>query len=538
MRALPRVLWYNLTAMKKNTNNYITPYQLKMPLEITKMIDFSDPVYTFSSVMDHIDLSEYFAEKDCKTGRPKCDSEKLLKIILFAFMENGYCSLRQMSKLCRTDIRYMWLLDEMPAPSHMTFENFIRNELTGTIEEIFEKVNSYIFEQENVDLDHLYIDGTKIEANANKYTWVWKKSCLKNRIKVFEKISSWIEQANEELYLLSVKIESRSEYAIEYVEQILSTYMQAFQLDPCKFVSGTGRRKSVQQRRYQELEGYLERLKNYANRIEICGESRNSYSKTDQDATFMRVKRDYMGNDQLLPAYNMQIGVCDEYIAVIDVFQYASDMDCFVPLMKKFKQQYGHYPKYPVADAGYGSYNNYIFCEKNGLQKYMKFPMYEKQIHDAAYRDDPFRILNFKVDDTGNLICPNGKKFLFKCNLHIKGNKYGRTQELYECEDCSGCPYKERCCKSKNENRKAVLNYELTAMHNEVVNNLRSTHGALLRMNRSIQAEGAFGCLKWNYSYKRAYRRGLDNILLEFSMVAIGFNLRKLYNKRMFLQAA
>ncbi len=114
---------------------------------------------------------------------------------------------------------------------------------------------------------------------------------------------------------------------------------------------------------YEKLKGYAAKLEEYVEKIKICGEDRNSYSKTDHSATFMRIKTDYMGNDQLLPAYNVQVGVADEYIAVVDVNQYRSDMGCFIPLMNKFYTTYGFYPKYPVADAGYGSYNNYIFCQ-------------------------------------------------------------------------------------------------------------------------------------------------------------------------------
>lgn len=167
---------------------YFIPYQLKLPLEISVLIDVDDPIYTFNEVMNHIDLKSYFAEKDCRMGRPRYDYIKLLKIILFAFMEGGYETLRSLSKLCKTDIRYMWLLDGMPAPSHATFGNFIRNELAVSIEEIFKDINAYIFQTEGVDLQHTYIDGTKIEANANKYSWVWKKSCITNRNKVFEKL--------------------------------------------------------------------------------------------------------------------------------------------------------------------------------------------------------------------------------------------------------------------------------------------------------------------------------------------------------------
>ena len=91
--------------------------------------------------------------------------------------------------------------------------------------------------------------------------------------------------------------------------------------------------------RDDELNEYLEHLKSYAYHIETCGEERNSYSKTDHDATFMRLKCDYMGNNQLLPAYNLQAAICDEYIAVNDVKPYASDMEYFVPLMEKFIQR-------------------------------------------------------------------------------------------------------------------------------------------------------------------------------------------------------
>ncbi len=365
----------------KNINDNYTARQLKLPLVIEKLIDISDPVYTFCDVMDHIDLTPYFVEgKGYKTGRPRCDAEKLLKVILFAFMENGYCSLREIEKLYNNDIRFMYLLDEMETPTFATFGNFIRNELTLSIEDIFNDINAYIFNQEKVDLNHTYIDGTKIEANANKYTWVWKKSCITNRNKVFDHISVLIEEMNSEvLCTFGVKIEPREEYAIEYLEEILEKYAELTSLNFDSFVYGKGHRKTIYQRQYEKLNDYKERLKTYAKHIEVCGDDRNSYSKTDHDASFMRIKTDYMGNDQLLPAYNLQAAISDEYIAVIDVKQYASDMECFDPLMEKFNKTYGHYPKYPVADAGYGSYNNYIYCEEHGMEKYMKFTMLRKK---------------------------------------------------------------------------------------------------------------------------------------------------------------
>lgn len=194
-----------------STNVNFTTHQLKLPLEIEKLIDIADPVYTFCEVMDRIDLTPYFVDdKDYKTGRPRCDAQKLLKVILFAFMEHGISSLRELEKLCRNDIRFLYLLDGMKTPSFATFGNFIRNELSSSIEHIFKDINTYIFETEQVDLQHTYIDGTKLEANANRYTWVWKKSCIKNRGKVFEKLSSLIDAMNAEvLGYLGVKFEKR-----------------------------------------------------------------------------------------------------------------------------------------------------------------------------------------------------------------------------------------------------------------------------------------------------------------------------------------
>lgn len=173
-------------------------------------------------------------------------------------MESGYLSLRQIEKSCKTDIRYMWLLDDMKAPSFATIGSFIREKLTNKIEDIFVEINKVIFEKDNVDLEHTYIDGTKIEANANKYSWVWKKSCIKNRDKTFEKVSEIIDIINvEDLELMSIKIEKRNEYTIEYLEQTLEKYKEICCIDIEKFVHGKGVRKTNYQRKYEKLSEYI-----------------------------------------------------------------------------------------------------------------------------------------------------------------------------------------------------------------------------------------------------------------------------------------
>lgn len=523
--------------MKNQTTIYSNPKQGILPIFISDFLDICDPVLTFDKFMEGIDLVKYLKQlPEHKTGRIRYNPVNMLKTVLFGFMTQGYMSLRELEDSCSVNIRFMYLMDN-ERPSYRTFGYFINEVLADSIEEIFNEINQKIFEEQHVDLEHIYIDGSKFEANANKYSWVWKKATEKSRYRLFGKVTALLDEMNEALIFSGLKIQTNVEYSPEGLKDILARYAAAFETDPASFVSGKGHRKSIQQRQYEKLQEYIEKLEGYIEKIEICGPDRNSYSKSDNSATFMRIKTDYMGNDQLLPAYNVQVGVTDEYIAVVDVNQYRSDMDCFIPLMEQFHKTYGFYPKYPVADAGYGSYNNYIYCEQHGMEKYMKFPMFKKETKDKKYHNDPFRAVNFKLDKDGDLRCPNGKKFHFAYRKNIKGNQYGRQEEVYICEDCSGCPYAAECKKTE-KNRSIRINRELTAMHQEVIENLENIHGALLRMNRSIQAEGTFGIMKNDRWYKRIVRRGIESVRMELFLVSIGHNLYKYHNKQMRQQKA
>lgn len=521
--------------MNNQTTTYSKTKQGILPMFLSDFLDICDPVLTFDDFMEGINLSQYLKKIPVhETGRIRYNPVNMLKTVLFGFMTSGYMSLRELEDNCRVNIRFMYLMDN-ERPSYRTFGYFINEVLADSIEDIFNEVNKTIFKKEKVDLDHLYIDGSKFEANANKYSWVWKKATEKSRYRLYQKITALLDEINEALMWSGLKIETGTEYVPEELKKLLSRYAAVCKIDTVDFVYGKGHRKTVCQRQYEKLQEYTKKLEEYIEKVTICGPGRNSYSKTDHSATFMRIKTDYMGNDQLLPAYNVQVGVADEYIAVVDVNQYRSDMDCFVPLMEKFKKTYGSYPKYPVADAGYGSFNNYIYCEKHGMEKYMKFPMFKKETKDKKYRNNPFRADNFKIDEDGNLRCPNDKKFQFAYRKAVRGNEYGRQEEVYICEDCSNCPYAQQC-KKTDKNRSIRVNQELTSIHKEVIENLESIHGALLRMNRSIQAEGTFGIMKNDRWYKRIVRRGIESVRLEVFLVSIGQNLYKYHNKRMRLR--
>ena len=203
-------LWYNVIVKKQTPQEHYTAYQLKLPVEIEKIIEISDPVYSFSEVMDHIDLNKY-------------------------------------------------LTIEERRPGHMTIDNFMNKTMLENIDRIFADVNEYIFQKEQVDLNHVYIDGTKISANAGKYSWMWKKSCEKNRIKLFAKITELLENMNAGAALLGVKFDIREEYAIEYLEGILKKYIELVGFDPGKAVHGKGNHKTSEQRLVEKFSEYVYR---------------------------------------------------------------------------------------------------------------------------------------------------------------------------------------------------------------------------------------------------------------------------------------
>ena len=503
--------------------------QLKLPLEIGIKIDPRDKVVTFKEVMEGVNLKKYLVKESTETrGRDGYDPEAMLKIVLFAYM-NNVRSTRKIEELCKNDIRFMYLSEEI-TPSHMAICNFINKYLLESIEEISADIVRYIIEKQGIDIRTVFIDGTKIEAFPNKYTWVWKKACITSRDRQFKNIREILKEINDS-YILdpNLAFEIKSTYEIEEIDEIVECLKQKAEKEEIRFVYGRGKRKTKLQRYYDELSRLSGMLKEYAEKIGQCGEHRNSYSKTDPDATFMRMKTDYMGNTALLPAYNWQLASAGEIILCGLTTQYATDSKCFIPLMEKYKEMFKKYPETAVGDAGYGNLETYQFCEKNNIGKYMKFATWKRETHDEKFHNDPFRSVNFRINENGNPVCPNNKEFHKFDEKEISGNKDKRTEERYICEDCEGCPFREKCHKS-TRNRVININRTLTAYHEEVIENLASEEGIKLRMIRSAMAEGAFGVIKQDYDYRRITRVSLKKVNLELYLVIIGFNLQKYHN--------
>jgi transposase len=486
---------------------YFNPKQLKLPLSFEIKIPFDSEARTFDEVFRRIDFRQYI-ETDRTVGRIGYNPVNMLKLILFCMMEN-ITTLRDMEKAAKNDIRIMWLTDELK-PSHQTINQFMKERLKGNIEDIFHEINRYIINKEQIEVDKLYIDGTKIEANANKYKFVWKGSIEKFRDKLYRKITKQLEAMNERYQEMGIFFPVAETYEPETLMKIVSYLEIEIGQKSISFVYGKGQRKTALQRDYEKMSDYHSKLTEYNHYIEVIGPSRNSCARTDEDATFMHMKEDHMRNGQLKAGYNIQIGVSNEYILHVDVFQDRSDYQTLIPFLEGYKKAYGFYPKYPVADAGYGGLKNYRYLKLNDMGLYQKYSMYSKDTSDKKYSSDPTRPVNFKKDECGNYYDEHGEMLTFL--WHSK-----RGHDVYEVP---------------SSKRRVDINEALWTLQKEARENLQSNLGIELRMQRSAQVEGAFGVIKGNAGFRRFNRRGIENVKIEFILIAIGYNLSKLHKKK------
>ena len=484
---------------------YFNPKQLKLPLSFDIKIPFDSEVRTFDDVFRRIDLNKYIVAEH-NVGRTGYNPVNMLKLILFCQMEN-ITSLRDMAKAAQHDIRIMWLTDEL-MPSHQAISTFMKHRLKDQVENIFYDLNRYIIDQEKIDTKTLFIDGTKIEANANKYKFIWKGSIEKFRDKLYHKITKEIQRLNEHYQEMGIFFPIYETYEAEYLKRILDFLSREVEQTEVSFVYGKGTRKTALQRDYEALFDYHKKLNEYNDYIRIIGADRNSCARTDHDATFMHMKEDYMRNGQLKAGYNVQIGVSNEYILHLDIFQDRNDYQTLIPFLEGYRKAHGFYPKYPVADAGYGGLNNYRYLKMHDMELYQKYSMYGKDTSDKKRMSDPYFALSL-VKDGKDYVAKNGDRLTYTYTNKRGNDVYtlpsGKTKEI---------------------------NDENIAYQKEVIENLTSELGIELRVQRSIQVEGAFGVIKEQMAFRRFKRRGIQNVKFEFYLIAIGYNLAKLHNKK------
>ena len=508
-------------------------YQIKLPLDVEILIPADDPVRLLSAFVEGMELSDLYQTYG-KIKKNQATPRQLFKIMVYASMNRIYSS-RDIETACRRDVNFMYLLEGKPAPDHATFARFISLHFAQCSKKTLAEVSKLLYSLGEISGKSIFIDGTKIESVANKYTFVWKKAVTKNQAKLFDKILVLVEEC-ENLY--GFRIVYNEKVSLHTLKRLRKKLCRIRQEEGITFVHGTGRRKTRLQKSLETLETYIAKLKEYNKKLYVCGE-RNSYSKTDPDATFMRMKEDAMLNGQLKPAYNLQHGVDSEYITWLDISPRPTDTRTLIPFLKDMELYLPFKYQEIVADAGYESEENYLFLEENGQLAYIKPQNYEIS-KTRKYRQDIGRMENMKYDEKADCYyCKNGQMLTVQYEKREKtASGYRRTVTVYRSNGCSGCPFKTDCikgnnCKTPIEDRQKVLyvSKKMKEKRQETLERITSDYGTQLRMNRSIQAEGSFANIKEDMEFRRYLYRGNANVTAQSILLAIGYNINKLHHK-------
>ena len=452
-----------------NDNRFLKFFQPKL-FYINKDIDKDDPVRLLSAILEEMDFSNLMQVFPNKT---KVHPVNMFTVIIYAYSKGIY-STRDIEFLCKDSQRAQYLLNSLNIPDYSTIARFL-SKATDVIHELFTQFVDKLFKLSEISTKTIYIDGTKIEAYANKYSFVWKKSTLKYKEWLEENILELINEFNK--YLENLNIQK---------------------------VYGKGKRKSKEQILLEKARSYIERFERYTNYLEILGE-RNSFSKTDKDATFMRMKEDHMRNGQLKPGYNLQIGVISEYIASYEIFHNPSDSKTLIPFLEKIKSQNIEIMNV-VADAGYESLSNYEYLETNNYVSYIK-PIYYEKSKTRKYKKDLNRVENLDYDEKEN-------RLFRKDGLELEFLYYSKDKKSIYFKN----PETEKIVKYNKEFR------ELSKISKS---NIETEIGKQLRMNRSIQVEVAFAVLKEDMKLCKLKVRGKESAKREIGIFCIAYNFNR-----------
>ncbi|APQ74720.1 hypothetical protein RSJ9_3571 [Clostridium botulinum] len=331
----------------KNYTSNRGNYQLKLPLNIGYMIPNNDSVGLLSQFVEAMDSTDLYWTY-CRLRENQATPRQMLKIVLYSYINHIYSS-RKMEISCKRDVNFMYLLEGSPVPDHSTFARFRSIHFAPCSEIIMAKMTNFLYEIGELLGDTIFIDGTKIEACANKYTFVWKKAVSKNLARLLCKLAEFVSECEE---ICGIKVVYENKVKIKHVKKLRKKLYALKYEENIQFVHGSGKRKTSIQRSIEKLEKYLNKLKEYTQKIHTCGK-RNSYSKTDKDATFMRMKEDAMKNGQLKPVYNVQHGVDSKYIVWLTVGDQPTDTTTLIPFIKSMENfLYFKYFKI-AADVGY-----------------------------------------------------------------------------------------------------------------------------------------------------------------------------------------
>lgn len=489
-----------------------------LPPSIEEMIEENHPVRIVNSVVDQINIKPL--EKQYKGGGTSSYSPRmLLKVLLYSYLRNIYSS-RKMEEMTKENIHMMWL-SGMNRPDHHTINRFRSERLKEVLREIFSQVVMLLEEAGQLSIKELYIDGTKLEANANKYTFVWGKSIKRSKERIKEQI--------KELWEYTQKIaeeEKADKTEIEFEEidskKIKETIEKINEVLKEKEVS-----KKIKQKLSYAKKHWPKKLDKYKEQETILGK-RNSYSKTDKDATFMRMKEDHMKNGQLKAGYNVQLSSNNQYVVNYSIHQKPGDTTTLPSHMEEHKAMYGKNPEVVVADAGYGSQENYTYLENNGVEAYIKYNTFDKEQKKTRKEANPFSTEKLYYNESKDCFyCPMGQMMQSIGEKRKRSeNNYERLLLRYQAQNCEGCSIRGVCHNQKG-NRKIEVSHTGNYLRMKAKDKLESEKGIYYRKKRCVDVEPIFANIKQNKNFKRFLLRGIEKVGVEIGLVALAHNLSK-----------
>ena len=476
----------------------------------------NDPVRVLNAVVDNLDLSAIESSYE-GGGASSYNPRMLTKVVFYAYLQNVYSG-RKMETLLKRDVNFMWL-SGMQTPDFNTINLFRKNRLSAVVDDIFTQVVKMLVDRKIISLDVQYVDGTKIEANANKYTFVWKKATQTNREKLDRKVKAILAEAQKEL---NMELGEEKEDVMTPAEMTERTGQILDEMDR-RGISDRKLRKAVS----EVKDVHAEKMKEYDEKLDILGE-RNSCSKTDPDATFMRMKEDAMNNGQTKPGYNVQISTERQFITHYTMSWRPTDWGTFINHMDTFEQRYGKHSAEVVADSGYGSEENYEYLEMNGIDGYVKYPLFHTELKRKTLKN-PFlpEHLHYNAEED-YFVCPMGQHMTYVGDkVRTSDLGYKSFSKLYRARNCEGCPLRGMCFKGKG-NRTIDVNVRSRQYRDHAKELLTSERGLYHRSMRPVEPEAVFGQVKYDGGFKRFRYRGYKMVGAEFATIAIAHNIKKL----------
>ena len=498
-----------------------------LPTNLNELIPEKHLVRVVNEVIDEMDLEPLMMQYK-GGGTSSYHPRMMLKVLVYGYSQKEYSS-RRIAKALRENINYMWLSGGNK-PNFRTINRFRGVVMRLVIEEVFTEVLAYLIEQGYMKVENYFIDGTKIEANANRYSFVWRKSTENYKKKLEEKVREMmdeVERVNEEEdeYYRDKDLEELGEEA-EIDSEGLKELAQRLNEKLKEKPKDKQLKKAV-----KKLErDFIPRMEKYE-RYEETFEERNSFSKTDEAATFMCMKEDHMRNRQLKPGYNVQIGTEHQFVIGYSIHQRPGDSTCLIPHMEEVRAQLGRLPKKVIADAGYGSEENYAYLEDQEIDAYVKFGTYDRE--QKKRRKIPEREIywssNWAYDEQRDeFSCPQDKRLTYEfTRTVISDNGYRADRRIYRCADCEDCSVREKCTRSKY-GRRVRFSLPLRQFRRAASERLQSPEGKHLRSQRLVEAEAVFGQLKHNWGFRRFLLRGLDKVKTEWGLLCVAHNIAKL----------